>query len=320
MTDNHPASISRRHLIAAAGVATLGRAVPATTARAAGERGGVRRGNIKQSIVQWCFNKHWKIEQTCRVANQLGVRSVELIGPDQWGLLQKYGLVCAIAGSHGFVQGMNNPDYHGGCQEKIRASIDACADAGFRTVISFTGFGYETGEWHGGSNPNLEKFANVRLKTIAAEDGIKNCVKGFKEVAGYAEKKGVRIAIEMLNSRVDEHMKGHPGYQGDHIDYCMEIINQVGSPNVGLLFDIYHVQIMDGDIIRRVEQCQDVLFHVHTAGNPGRRELDDQQEINYPPILRAILATGYDGYVGQEFIPTGDPLVGLKQAVELCDV
>ena len=310
--------ISRRNLMASVGAAALASANHATSAAAVPKQ--TIKGNVKQSIVQWCFNKHWKLEETCQVAKQLGVSSIELVGPDQWPTLKKHGLVCAIAGSHGFVQGMNHPDYHSGCQAKIKASIDACADAGFETVISFTGFGYETGAWNGGGNPNLAQFENRKLKLIDPADGIKHCVTGFKEIAGYAEKKGVKIAIEMLNSRVAETMKGHPGYQGDHIDYCMEIINQVGSSHVGLLFDIYHVQIMDGDIIRRVEQCKDVIFHVHTAGNPGRRELDDQQEINYPPILRAILKTGYDGYVGQEFIPTGDPMAGLKQAVELCDV
>ena len=115
-------------------------------------------------------------------------------------------------------------------------------------------------------------------------------------------------------------MKGHPGYQGDHVDYVMDIINQVGSPRLKLLFDIYHVQIMDGDVIRRIRALGDAIAHVHTAGNPGRGELDDRQEIQYPPIMRALLETGYKGYVGQEFIPTGDPLKGLRQAVALCDV
>jgi hydroxypyruvate isomerase len=125
----------------------------------------------------------------------------------------------------------------------------------------------------------------------------------------------------MLNSRVSDHpMKGHPGYQGDHTEYCIDIIKRVGSPNLKLLFDIYHVQIMDGDQIRRIRQFKDEIAHVHTAGNPGRGELDDKQEINYPPIMQALLEIGYQGWVGQEFIPTRDPLQGLRQAVALCDV
>ena len=144
---------------------------------------------------------------------------------------------------------------------------------------------------------------------------------GYKQIVGYAEKKNVTLALEMLNTRDTSHpMKGHPGYQGDHLDYVMEVINRVGSPSLKLLFDVYHVQIMDGDVIRRIGQLKDAIAHVHTAGNPGRGELDDQQEINYPPIMRALLANGYTGYVGQEFIPTGDPWKGLQQAVTTCDV
>ena len=124
----------------------------------------------------------------------------------------------------------------------------------------------------------------------------------------------------MLNSRVNIEMKGHPGYQGDHTEYCMEIIRQVGSPRMKLLFDIYHVQIMDGDIIQRIHQYKDYIGHYHTAGNPGRAELDDKQEINYRPIMEEIVKTGYTGFVGQEFIPTRDPLLGLREAVALCDV
>ena len=124
----------------------------------------------------------------------------------------------------------------------------------------------------------------------------------------------------MLNSRVDVEMKGHPGYQGDHVDYCMEIIRRVGSPRLKLLFDVYHVQIMDGDLITRINECREWIGHVHVAGNPGRNELDDTQEINYKPVMEALVKTGYSGYVGQEFLPTGDPLEALRQAVTLCDV
>src|SRR5262249_17466988 len=152
---------------------------------------------------------------------------------------------------------------------------------------------------------------------IPDDVGIKNCVAGFKKIVGYAEARKVNLCLEMLNSRVAEEMKGHPGYQGDHTDYCMEIIKQVGSPRMKLLFDIYHVQIMDGDVIRRLRQHAEYIAHVHTAGNPGRRELDDQQEINYRPIMKALVEVGYKGYVGQEFIPTRDPLAGLKEAVAL---
>ena len=144
---------------------------------------------------------------------------------------------------------------------------------------------------------------------------------GFKQIVGYAEKKKINLAMEMLNSRDGSHpMKGHPGYQGDHIDYCMGIVNRVGSPRFGLLFDLYHVQIMDGDLIRRIRQCKEAIKHVHTAGVPGRGELDDNQEINYRPCMKALLEMGYQGFVGHEFIPQRlDPLAGLSQAIRVCD-
>lgn len=281
---------------------------------------GVLHGRIKQSIVQWCFGSHWQLETTCKVAQRLGVPSIELLGPEDWPLLKKYGLTCAITGSHSFVQGMNNPKYHDGCVEKIKQSIDAAADGGVPTVITFTGFAQETGPWNNGQGPNLDQFQGKEMPVIDPEEGIKNCIAGYKRVVGYAEEKGIKLSLEMLNSRVDENMKGHPGYQGDHIDYCMRIVNGIGSPAFGILFDIYHVQIMDGDIIRRIKACGPAINHVHTAGNPGRNELDERQEINYPPIMRALLDIGYQGFVGQEFIPTGDPEESLAQAVTLCDV
>jgi hydroxypyruvate isomerase len=158
-------------------------------------------------------------------------------------------------------------------------------------------------------------------ENISDEQGLKNCVAGFKKIIGHAEEKKVDLCLEMLNTRDSSHpMKGHPGYQGDHTEYCIEIIKQVGSPRMKLLFDIYHVQIMDGDVIRRIRQHKEHLGHIHTAGNPGRGELDDKQEIAYKPIMEALLEVGYQGYVGQEFIPTRDPLAGLRQAVAVCDV
>lgn len=141
-----------------------------------------------------------------------------------------------------------------------------------------------------------------------------------KKIVGYAEKKKVNICLEILNSRVPIEMVGVPGYQGDHTDYCMEIVKQVGSPRMKLLFDIFHVQIMDGDVISRIRQYADYIAHYHTAGNPGRHELDDTQEINYRPIAQAIAETGFTGYICHEFIPTRDPLAGLSEAVALFDV
>ncbi|MBI3865042.1 MAG: TIM barrel protein [Planctomycetia bacterium] len=248
----------------------------------------------------------------CQVTRDLGCDAVEIVAPQDWGILKKYGLKCALSpnGMPGmpFVRGFNNTKYHDEVVARTTEAIDATAEAGFPNVIAFTGY-----KWRDAEDPASGE--------ISADECLKNCVAGLKKVTGHAEKRGVTLCLEHLNTRDGSHpMKGHPGYQGDDLDLVARIIRQVGSPRLKLLFDIYHVQIMHGDVIRRLEEHKDIIGHVHTAGNPGRCELDDDQEINYPPILRKLLATGYKGYVGQEFIPTRDPVEGLRQAVRLCDV
>jgi hydroxypyruvate isomerase len=325
MPESNTSRVNRRQLLqtAAGAAAVTATSLAATHSLAEDKPAGkaATKGNINQSIVHWCFSKHWDVERTSQIAKQLGCKSIELIGPKDWPTLKKYGLTNALVPSHLFVQGMNNPRYQDACLATLRKSIDNAADAGYKTVITFTGFGEESGPWADGGIPNFKKLGDKKRKAIDADEGLKNCVAGFKKIVGYAEKKKIDLSLEMLNTRADDHpMKGHPGYQGDSIDYCMEIINQVGSPRLGLLFDLYHVQIMDGDLIRRIGQCKEVINHVHTAGNPGRGELDAKQEINYAPCMQALVDIGYKGYVGQEFIPTRDPLVGLREAVALCDV
>ncbi|MBS0204918.1 MAG: TIM barrel protein [Planctomycetes bacterium] len=281
----------------------------------AAEDKAVVNGRIQQSIVFWCFNvggQEWDIERTCQVANGLGVKSIEICGPETWPTLKKHGLTCAIApnGMPGapFMKGFNNLKYHEEVIATTSKMIEDCAVAGFPNVIGFTGY-----KWRDAEDPKSGE--------ISLQEGADNCVAGLKKIATLCEKKGVTLCLEHLNTRDDSHpMKGHPGYQGDDIDYVCNIVRRVGSPRIKVLFDIYHVQIMNGDIIRRIEQCKDVIGHVHTAGNPGRAELDDKQEINYPPIMRKLLEIGYKGYVGQEFIPTRDALQGLREAVKLCDV
>ncbi|MEX2213597.1 MAG: TIM barrel protein [Phycisphaeraceae bacterium] len=319
-TSNVPHRVSRRSLLggtaAALGAAALagckttgaGGAVKAQGPAATNKR-------INQSVVFWCFNMmgdKWDIEKTAQVAVLLGCKSVELCGPAEWPTLKEHGLTCAIApnGMPGapYVKGFNNPKYHDEVIAVTTKMIDDCAAAGIPSVIAFNGY-----KWRDAEDPKSGE--------ISREEGAANCVAGIKKIIGHAEKKGVTICIEHLNTRDDTHdMKGHPGYQGDDLDYVASIIRSVGSPRFKLLFDVYHVQIMDGDIIRRIEQCKDIIGHVHTAGNPGRGELDDTQEINYPPIMKKLLEIGYKGYVGQEFIPTRDPYQGLWEAVRLCDV
>src|SRR5262245_13880362 len=307
-------TVTRRDLLC--GAAALGAAAalaPLTAGAADGD--SPLKGRIKQSIVFWCFNtagEKWDIDTTCRVAKELGCPSVEIVGPEHWGVLKKHGLTCAIPPNAmpgaPFVKGFNNPGYHEEILASMRKMIDACADAGVPSVIAFSGY-----KWRDAEDPKSGE--------ISREEGADNCVKGLKQLVGQAEKKGVTICMEHLNTRDDSHpMKGHPGYQGDDLDWMAGIIRRVGSPRLKLLFDIYHVQIMHGDLLRRLEQNKDIIGHIHTAGNPGRGELDDRQEIQYAPLMRKLLEINYTGYVGQEFIPTRDPREGLRQAVKLCDV
>lgn len=302
-----------RGAVAAAVTATCSN--PLTVSATTEEPKPMLKGRIKQSLVFWCFNargEKWDAEKTCVIAKELGLPSVEIIGPEHWPTLKKHGLTCAIApnGMPGmpFMRGFNNRDFHAENLERTGKMIDACGDAKVPSVISF--FGYK---W---KNPDDPKSGE-----IARDEAFASCVTGLKELARHAEKRGVTVCVEHLNTRDNtDPMKGHPGYHGDDLDWCAEIIRKVGSPRVKLLFDIYHVQIMHGDIIRRMESIKELIGHVHTAGVPGRGELDDVQEINYPPLMKKLLDLGYTGYVGQEFIPTRNPLDGLRQAVKLCDV
>jgi hydroxypyruvate isomerase len=320
MTENNKNqnALSRRAVIgkslAIAGAA--GGALSGARALAAdAPKRGVKKGNINQSVVFWCFHVaggKWDIEKTCQVTKELGGKSVELCEPDAWPTLKKYGLECAIApnGMSGppFVKGINNPRYQEEVIAATKKSIDACSDAGVKKVIAFTGFKYKDAE-------------DPKSGEISLEEGAANCVKALVELGAYGAKKGVTVCLEHLNTRDDTHpMKGHPGYQGDDLDYCAEIVKAAGSEHVKLLFDIYHVQVMNGDVIRRLGQYKDIIGHVHTAGNPGRAELDDTQEIHYVGAMKKLVEIGYTGYVGQEFIPTRDAYTSLAEAMELCDV
>lgn len=286
------------------------------SSNASAERGpAVKNGRIRQSIVQWCFEtagEKWSVEKTCSVARELGCVSVELLPSKYYPVLRSHGLTCAIGQidmdpDPPFLKGFNNPDHWPRVIKATQDAIDAAAAFGTPSVICFTGYSAK--------NPN-----DPNSPQISPEEGAAHCVEGYKKVLAYAEKKKITLCLEMLNTREASHpMKGHPGYQGNHVDYCIDIIKRVGSPHLKLLFDIYHVQIMDGDIIRRIRELKDYIGHVHTAGCPGRGELDQKQEIQFRPIMETLVAVGYRGFVGQEFIPTRDPYQGLREAVALCD-
>jgi len=275
-------------------VAGLGSSVAAS---AAAELHTVQHGRIRQSVVPWCFNP-MKPRELIDVAARLKLPSVELISPELWPVLKDKGMTCAIASSHGFSKGFAHKEEHDECLQTLRKNITLASNAAVQSIITFSGF----------------------RRGLSTAEGTKNMVEGLKKIAAFAEEKKVTVCLEMLNSRVDVNMKGHPDYFCDDIDHSVEICKQVASERVKVLFDIYHVQIMHGDVIARLKQHAPWIGHYHTAGVPGRNELDDTQELNYAPIMKAILATGYKGFVGQEFIPLRDKAASLAEAVKICDV
>lgn len=279
-------------------LAALAAAAPAVVTRAAEpELFRISNGRIQQSVVPWCF-KPMTTEQLIDAAVRIGLKSIELIGPEHWPALQARGLTCAIAGSHGFAKGFAHKEEHAQCLEVLRKNIALASKAGVPSIITFSGF----------------------RRGLSEGEGMRNMVDGLKQIAGFAEEQKVTVCLEMLNSRVAIEMKGHPDYFCDDIDKSVEICKRVGSERVKVLFDIYHVQIMHGDVIRRLKAHKEWIGHYHTAGVPGRNEIDATQEINYRPIMQAILETGYKGYVGQEFIPLRDKVASLAEAARICDV
>ena len=248
----------------------------------------------------WTFNP-MPTEELILACADIGLTGIEGIGRQFYPAARKAGLEISLVGSHGFAKGPNDPKNHKMVVEKLIDGINVAKDVGAKRVITFVGM----------EDPNIDR-----------DQANANCVKTWKEVVGHAEKNGIALCLEHLNSVDDSHpMKGHPGYQGDKLDFCIEAIRKVGSTNLKLLFDVYHVQIMHGDIIRNIRKLKEYIGHYHTAGNPGRAELDDTQEINYPAVMKAILETDFDGFVAQEFIPTwDDKIAALRHAAEICDV
>ncbi len=289
---------SRRTTLRSLAAATLGLSVKSLADEGDQPAFKITQGRIKQSVVSWCFNP-MPVPELAQAAGALGLQSVELVDPEHWPMLKERGLTCAIAGSHGFAKGFAHRDEWDECLARLRERIPQCADAGVERVITFSGI----------------------RRGLSDDEGNTNMVAGLKEIAPLAEAKKVTVCLEMLNSRVDITMKGHPDYFCDDIERTVDICRQVGSERIKVLFDLYHVQIMHGDVISRIKQHRDYIAHVHTAGVPGRGEIDGTQELNYPPLMKALLDIGYAGFVGQEFIPTWeDKIASLTQGVRICDV
>ena len=258
------------------------------------EKMGIRKGRIKQSACRWCYQKT-PLEDLCAFAAQIGLKGIDLLDPADYEVPRRHGLICTMgyAGGGDIAQAMNRPENHAAIEAGFRKNIPLAAKAGMPNVITFSG------NRHG----------------MPDEEGARNTVMGLNRVKKIAEDNGVTICLELLNSKVD-----HLDYMADHTDWGVRVVQEVNSPRVKLLYDIYHMQIMEGDLIATIRKNLAWIGHFHTGGVPGRHELDDTQEVQWDAVMRAIAEGGYQGYVAQEFIPLRDPLTSLRQAVDRCDV
>jgi hydroxypyruvate isomerase len=288
---SHPKT-TRRSALQAAGAGLAGAFVTRGAARA--EDAPASKGNIKQSVSRWCYNKI-PLDKLCEEAKKIGYLSLELLGPKDAEAVKAAGLTCALlsCGGVSIDNGFNRVENHDKIVTGLKEAIDFCAANGFPNVITFSG----------------------NRKGMADDEGATNCITGLKKIAGYAEEKKVTIILELLNSKVN-----HKDYMADHTEWGAKVCKGVGSERVKLLYDIYHMQIMEGDVIATIRKFKDCIGHYHTGGVPGRNEIDETQELCYPAIMRAIVETGYKGFVGQEFVPKRDPLTSMAQAFKICDV
>ncbi len=250
-------------------------------------------GRLKQSLARWCYAKI-PIDDLCRAAAGMGITGMDLVAPEDWPVLRKYGITPAmVQGAGTFNDGWNNKANHEKLEEQTRTSIVRAADAKVPNVITL--FGARRG--------------------MSDQEGIDNCITGLNRVKKIAEDHGVTLCIELLNSKVD-----HKDYQGDHTNFGVAVIKAVDSPRVKLLYDAYHMQIMEGDLIRTIRDNIQYIAHFHVAGVPGRHEIDDTQEVEWRTVAKAIADLNFPGYIAHEFVPARDPLTSLKQAVELLTV
>lgn len=276
-----------------AGSATLLGAASLTPTLPAADDNGKLKGNINHSVCRWCYGKI-SLDDLCKAAVEMGITSIDLLSENEWPVAKKYGLVCAMCnGPDSIGYGFNRLEHHDKLLEGFERMIPKVAEFGFPSIICFSG----------------------NRRGLDDQKGIENCVVGLKRLMPVAEKHKVTVCMELLNSKVD-----HKDYQCDHTAWGAEVVKGVGSERFKLLYDIYHMQIMEGDIIRTIQQNHQYIGHYHTGGNPGRNEIDETQEIFYPAVMKAIVKTGFKGWVAQEFIPKREPLVSLRQAIQICDV
>ena len=280
---------NRRYVLQALSAGALG-AVTGGALRAE-EKPGIK-GRIKQSVCKWCYGK-LPLEKLAEEVKKIGYRSVELLLPGEFDVVKKAGLTCGLLGGASISEGLNRKENHEKIEKHLREFIDFAAKEGIPSVICMSG----------------------DRKGMPDDVGLDNCAIGLKRIVGHAEKSKVTLIMEGLNSKVD-----HKDYMYDSTKWGVELCKRVGSERFKLLYDIYHMQIMEGDVIRTIEKYKDYIGHYHTGGNPGRHEIDDTQELNYAAIAKTIVGTGFKGYLAQEFIPVKDTVASLKQAFQICDV
>jgi hydroxypyruvate isomerase len=256
------------------------------------------KNNIRHSVCRWTYG-FLPLEELCTTVRSIGFAAIDLVGPKDWPILKKHGIDSSMCNGAeiSLTEGWNDTKHHPTLIKNYTAHIDLVAQAGYKNLICFSG----------------------NRRGMDDETGLKNCAEGLKKIMSHAEKKGVIIQMELLNSKVD-----HAGYMCDRSSWGVALCKAIGSPNFKLLYDIYHMQIDEGDVIRTIRNHRDCIGHYHTAGVPGRHEIDESQELYYPAIMRAIAETGFKGYVAQEFIPTGKDneakVSSLRKAIEICDV
>ncbi|MGA2850213.1 MAG: TIM barrel protein [Terracidiphilus sp.] len=258
------------------------------------EKTVTRKGRIRQSVCRWCYQAI-ALDELCAFSAKIGLKGIDLLQPEEWSIPQRYGLVCTMgyAGGGEIGNAMNRIENHSVIEEAFRKNIPIAAKMNVPNVITFSG----------------------NRRGMADSEGVRNTVTGLNRVKKIAEDNGVTINLELLNSR-----KNHPDYMADHTAWGVEVMEQVNSPNVKLLYDIYHMQIMEGDLIQTIRDNIRWIGHFHTGGVPGRNELNDQQEVQWDGVMRAIAELDFKDYVAHEFEPKGDPFAGLRQAADLCDV
>jgi hydroxypyruvate isomerase len=252
-----------------------------------------RKGRIKQSACRWCYSKI-PIEEFARECSRLGLKAVDLSEPKEWPVLKQYGLVPTVIGNVTTIpDGFNRKENHAEIERRMRERVKDAVEIGSPSIIVFSG----------------------NRKGMSDDEGLENCAIGLKKVMPIAEDKGILVVMELLNSKVN-----HKDYMCDRTPWGVELVKRVGSPQFKLLYDIYHMQIMEGDVIRTIRDNAQYIGHLHTGGNPGRNEIDESQELNYKAITRAAIDLGFTGYMAHEFIPKRDPLKSLAEAVEMCDL